>query len=164
MLIAVVFAILALACLFPETRVGGALRRLLVEAPARWLNRLKRGHVLLALLVFAGLYAAYLIGRQDGVIVAGQVAADGMGVAMAIDLATWIDVVAIALVVAATVRFREALRQAAVMARQWAESVAGLSRIARLTFARRRSRRIRSAARPRRGEDPDRPAPGLAWA
>jgi len=45
MLIAVVFAVLALALLFPETRIGGALRRLLIDAPVHRLDRIKRGHV-----------------------------------------------------------------------------------------------------------------------
>jgi hypothetical protein len=161
MLISLLCAAVALALLFPETRIGGALRRLLIEEPARKLDKLNRGHVLLALLVFAGLYAAYLIGRQDGVIVAGQVAADGMGVAMAIDLATWLDITAIALMVAATVRFREAIRLAAMHARQWASRCAGLARVALTSFARGRARRARPTPRPRRGEDPD---PGFAWA
>ena len=160
MLIALLCAAVALALLFPETRIGGALRRLLIEEPARRLNWLKRGHVLLAALVFAGLYVAYLIGRQDGVIVAGQVAGDAMGVAMALDLASWIDVVAIALLVAGAVRFREALRQAAVLARQWAQRCAGLARAAVASVARGRARRARPTRRPRRGEDPD---PGFAW-
>ena len=64
MLISLLCAAVALALLFPETRLGGVLRRLLIEAPARTLDKLKRGHVLLALLVFAGLYAAYLIGKD----------------------------------------------------------------------------------------------------
>jgi hypothetical protein len=164
MLIAVVFAVLALALWFPETRIGGALRRLLVDEPARRLGKLKRGHVLLLLLVFAGLYVAYLIGRQDGVIVAGQVAADGMGVAMAIDLATWLDITFIALAIAATVRFREAIGLAATHARQWARRCAGLLRAVLTSLARGRARRSRPASRPGRGEDPDGPAPGLAWA
>ncbi len=164
MLIAVVFAVLGMALLFPETRIGAALRRLLIEEPARRLDKVKRGHVLLAALVFAGLYVAYLIGRQDGLVVAGQVAADGMGVAMAVDLATWIDVAAIALVVAATVRLREAIRLAAVHARQWVRRCAGMARAALTSLARSRVRRVRPSPRRGPGDDPDRPAPGWAWA
>jgi len=164
MLIAVVFAVLALALLFPETRVGGALRRLLIDDAVRRLNRLKRGHVLLALVVFGFLAAAYALGRQDGVTVAGQISAEGMSYAMAFDLATWLDVTAMALVIAATVRFRDAIRLAAVQARQWARRGAGILAAALTSLARGRARRARPTPRPRRGEDPDRPAPGFAWA
>ena len=164
MLIAAVFAVLALALLFPETRIGGALRRLLIDAPVRCMNRLKRGHVLLALIVFAVLAVAYMIGRQEGLLVAGQATGEGMGVAMAVDLATWLDVTAVALIVAATVRFRDAIRLAATHARLWARRCAGRRRAARTALARSRARRAGPSSRPRRSEDPDGPAPGLAWA
>ena len=163
-MIATVFDVLALALWFPETRVGGALRRLLIDEPVRRLNTLKRGHVILALVVFAFLAAAYAIGRQDGLIVAGQMTAEGMTYAMAIDLATWIDVAAIALVIAATARSRDAIRLAAVQARQWAMRGAGLLMATLTTFARGRARRARPTPRPRHSEDPDRPTPGFAWA
>lgn len=52
MVIAVVFAILTLGLWLPETRIGGALRRLLIDQPARWLTKLRRGHVLLLLVLF----------------------------------------------------------------------------------------------------------------
>jgi len=164
MLIAVVFAVLALALLFPETRIGGALRRLLIDAPVHRLDRIKRGHVLLALLIFIALSAAYIFGRDDGLAVAGRLTGEGMDVAMAIDLATWLDLTAIALVIAATVRFGEAIGLAAIQARQWARRCAGLLRASITSLARSRSRRARPPARPRGGEDPDLPAPGFAWA
>jgi hypothetical protein len=163
MLIAMVFAVLALALGFPETRLGGALRRLLIDEPVRRLDGLKRGHVLLGLVIFAALAAAYAIGRQDGVIVAGQAVGEGMPYIMAFDLATWLDVTAIALVVAATVGLREAIRLAAVHARQWAGRCAGLL-LAPLASARARVRRPRPTRPARRSEDPDRPALAFAWA
>jgi hypothetical protein len=164
MLIAMVFAVLVLALWFPETRIGGALRRLMIDEPARRLNQVKRGHILLGLVIFAALAAAYAIGRKEGVIVVGQVTADGIAATMAIDLATWIDVTAIAVIVAATVHLRAAIRLAAIQARQWARRGAGLVRAARTSLARGRARRPRPTARPRRSEDPDRPAPGFVWA
>ncbi len=166
MLVAVVLAVLALALWFPETRTGGALRRLLIDEPVRRLNKLKRGHVLLALMVFAVLAAAYAIGRQEGVAVAGQATADTLGatIGVGIDLATWLDVTAIALALAATVRFREAIGLAAVQARQWAARLAGLLMATFTSLARGRARRARPTPRPRHGEDPDRPAPAFAWA
>jgi hypothetical protein len=164
MLIAMVFAVLALALLFPETRVGGALRRLLVDEPARRLNRLKRGHVILLLLILALLAAAYVIGRQEGVAMIGQASADTLISTLGVDLATWIDMTAIGLAVAAIARFREAIGLAAVQARQWAGRCAGALKAALVSLARGRARRPRATPRPRHGEDPDRPAPGLAWA
>ena len=163
MLIAVVFAVLALALWFPETRIGGALRRLLIDEPTRCLITLKRGHILLGLVIFAALAAAYLIASGPGVLVAGQVAADGLAYAMAIDLATWLDVTAIALVITAAVWLRQVIRPAAVQARQWAKRCAGLLRVALSSLARGRARRARPTHRPRHGQDPDRPAPAFAW-
>jgi hypothetical protein len=164
MLIAVVFAVLALALWFPETRIGGALRRLLIDEPARRSAKVKRGHVLLVLLIAVALAAAYAVGRQEGVAVAGQASGDFFATAMTIDFATWLDVTAIAAAVAATVRFREALRLAAVLARQWARRCAGLPMAALTWLARGRARRTPPAPRPRQGEDPDRPAPAFSWA
>jgi hypothetical protein len=164
MLIATVFAVLALALWFPETRSGGVLRRLLIDAPARRLDRLKRGHVVLALTVFAVLAAAWAIGRQDGLIVAGQMSAEGLSYAMVFDLATWLDVTAIALAIGAAVRLREAIGLAAVQARQWASRRAGPLMATLTSLTRGRARRPRPTPRPRHGEDPDRPATGLAWA
>jgi hypothetical protein len=164
MLIDVVFAVLVLALWFPETRIGGVLRRLLIDNPARWLAKLKRGQVLLALVIFAALAAAYAIGRQDGLIVAGQMTAEGLTYAMAFDLATWLDVTAIALAIAVTLRFRDAIRPAATQARQWARRCAGMLMATFTSLARGRDRRARPKLQPRHGEDPDRPAPGFAWA
>ena len=164
MLVALGFAVLALALGFPETRIGGALRRLLIDEPVRRLNRVTRGHALLALVVFGFLAAAWAIGRQDGLMVAGQATADGLVTAMTIDVATWLDVTAIALVVAAALRFRWAIGLAAVHAKQWAGRCAGLLMAARTSLSRGRARRARPTPRPRHGEDPDRPAPGLVWA
>jgi len=164
MLIAVVFAVLALAVWFPETRIGGPLRRLLIDEPARRLARVKRGHVLLVLLICAVLAAAWAIGRQEGVAFAGQASGDFFATAMTIDFATWLDVTAVALLVAATVRLREAIRLAAVLARQWARRCAGRLAARLMPAARGRARRSRPTPRPRHGEDPDRPAPAFAWA
>jgi len=160
MLIAMVFAVMALALLFPESGIGGALRRLLIEEPARRLGRLRRGHLLLALVLFALLAAAYAIGRQDGMIVAGQLGAEGLSYAMAFDLATWLDVTAIALILAATTPLRAAIRLATDLTRR---SVRRLMAPLR-SRASGRARRARAARPPRGGEDRDRPAPGLAWA
>jgi hypothetical protein len=164
MLIALVLGVMALALLFPETPIGGVLRRLLIDEPARRLNGLKRGHVLLALGILAVLAAAYAIGRQEGVAVVGQATADTLfnTIGLGIDLVTWLDVTVIGLVIAATVRFREAIGLAAVQARQWARRCASVLMAA--LSSRSRARRVRPTPRPRHGEDPDRPAPGFVWA
>jgi hypothetical protein len=164
MLIALVLAVLALALWFPDNRIGGALRRLLIDEPVRRLNDLKRGHVLLALGIVAILATAYAIGRQEGVALVGQATADTLvnTVGLGIDLVTWLDVTAIGLIIAATVRFREAIGLAAVQARQWARRCARV--LVAALASRSRARRPRGATRPRHGEDPDRPAPAFAWA
>jgi hypothetical protein len=161
MFIVLFCAAVAAAVWFPDTAVGAVLKRLLIERPARILNAVRRGHVATAVVVVGALGLAYAFGKNEGLLAASQASGDVIAYLAAGDLISSIDVLAIGLLIAATVRFREAIGPAAARARQWAGGLGGsMARVARS-----RARRIRSGARrPRGGEDSDRPAPGLAWA
>src|SRR5215472_14231469 len=103
MLTALVVVALAALLLFPKSAVGQALHRLLVEAPAQALNRLRRGHAALVIGVMILVAAAVALGRE-GFIVAAQTP-EFIAWFAAFDIATYVDVVAAALIVAAAVRF-----------------------------------------------------------
>jgi len=164
MLIVLLCAALALATFFPETRIGGLLNRLLIELPARKLGAVKRRHIAVGVLVVAAIALAHAVGKDEGMLAMTQAVGDGLGWLAAYDLTAYIDIVAIGVLIAATVHVRAALRVAAVQARQWAARSIGLLRGGVALRSHGRARRSRPASRPRRGEDSDRPAPGLAWA
>jgi len=107
MLIWLVAAALGAMLLFPQTTTGRALRRLLVEAPAAALNRLRRGHLALVALVGVMLAIALAMGRE-GFIVAGQVP-EAIAWFAAFDIATYVDVIALGLIVATAVRLKSAV-------------------------------------------------------
>ena len=94
--------------LFPQTPAGAVLRRLLVEAPARALSRLRRGHfALLIMLVALGVIAASF-GREL-LLVFAQGTPELVAWFAAFDIATYVDVIAAAVIVAAAVRLKAAL-------------------------------------------------------
>jgi len=107
MLIWLVAAALGAMLLFPETTIGRGLRRLLVDKPAAALNRGRRGHLALVALIGVMLAIAFAMGRE-GFIVAGQVP-EAVAWFAAFDIATYVDVVALALIVATAVRLKSAI-------------------------------------------------------
>jgi hypothetical protein len=104
--------IFGLACLlalaaFPTSSIGRVLRRYLVEAPARRLNAIKAGHIVILVglalvgLIFYGLFDA------EGLRVFGLMAPE-IGVWFStFELSLVMDVLAVGLAVAATTRFRD---------------------------------------------------------
>ena len=95
MVIVLVFAAVAAAVWFPETAVGAALRRLLIERPARMLNALKRGHVVTAVVVIGALGLAYAFGKNEGLFAATQAVGEGVSYLVAFDLVSYIDILPI---------------------------------------------------------------------
>jgi hypothetical protein len=88
--------LLAVMLLSPGGTVGGALRRALVEAPARALNRLRRGQVIFfALLALSGLGLAWLF-EADGLRLFGFMLPDLMVWFAVFDVAVFIDALLIA--------------------------------------------------------------------
>ncbi len=93
---------LAVMVLFPETGTARFLRRCLIEAPARWLNRTTVWRVLF----FAGLIAAgiamTMLFEAEGLIVYGFMAPEIALWAMMFDVGLLIDAILIAAAVIAT--------------------------------------------------------------
>ena len=76
----------------PQTPIGRALIRMMVETPAIWLCRIKRGHVLLTGgLLSIGAIAIHF-GGADAVVVMRLMSPDVAGFLITVDVATYVDV------------------------------------------------------------------------
>lgn len=128
------------------TPIGQTLRRLLVEAPARWCNRWSRGDVLLILTLLAGAALILWLMEAEGRLFLGMLGPDIVAGASMLELGTLLDVAVTALTVFATLRVKGL--------RQWATA----------RFARRmsRARRTRRPAGNPANDDGDGPALALA--
>jgi hypothetical protein len=151
MLTTVFCATLAIALLFPETTAGKLLRRLLIELPARKLDQLTPARIAFGLLIAAAIALAIVVAKIEGLILSAQAIPEGLVWFAAFDVATYIDVIGLVLLVAATVRFRtayQAIRSAAARARQWAAHCVGAIRERLQYGARDRSHRTRRKGSP----------------
>jgi hypothetical protein len=94
-----------------DAPIGRAMRRGLVEAPARMLNRVQRGQwlMLVALLCLVGVLGWLTEG--EAVRIATMGAPDLMPMLASVELGTFVDVLAVALVTASTVRLRTVVAQ-----------------------------------------------------
>jgi len=88
------------------TPIGIRLHRLLVEAPARRLSRIGRGHVLLAIVTLSIIVSVIWLLDNDGRMLVTMGLPDFLGFATAIDLSALLDLAAVAVIAAATVRVR----------------------------------------------------------
>jgi len=152
---------LATALLLPDTSVGKLFRRLLIEWPARKLSQLTPARVAFALLVATATIGLITFAKIDGLILTAQAIPDGLAWFAAFDVATYIDVIGLVLLVAATVRFRAAYRAArsvATRVRQWFSRCVGALRERYQFGARSRPHRIRRKDAPPTGDDGSWPA------
>lgn len=88
------------------TPAGGILHRILVEAPARRLSRITRGHVLLAMVTLSLIVGAIWLLDNDGRMIVSMGLPDFLSFATAIDLSALLDLAAVAVIAATTIRFR----------------------------------------------------------
>jgi hypothetical protein len=141
----------------PQTPLGAALRRLLVERPAVFLNRLRRTHWILAFAIVAVAVVAAALGRELFFVFA-QGTPELIAWIAAFDIAAYVDVIAAAVVVAAAVRLKAALTAGRLLG-------ARLGQAGRSLAGRRRSRRPRRRFGPPAGSGDGEPWPaGLAVA
>jgi hypothetical protein len=150
MLIILVCAILAAMTLWPQTPAGRFLRRWVVEAPAR---KLTPGVMIFGTFLLLAVVGALLFMKSEGMVVLAQ-APEAISWFAAFDIGTYIDVIAVAWLLAATVRLQAAGRAAA----------SALSQVRRRVLARvtGRGRAPRRARRPQRHAPP--PADdGRSW-
>ena len=143
---------MAAIALWPQTPAGRFLRRWLVEAPAR---KLTPGVMIFGAFLLLAVVGALAWGKTEGLIVAAQ-GGDAIAWFAAFDVGTYIDVIAVAWLLAATVRLR-AVAKAAQSA---------LARARRFASARMIALRSRAPRRPRRsGRRTPPPADdGRGWA
>lgn len=128
------------------TPVGRTLRRILVEAPARWCNRWSRGEVVLVLGFVVAAIAIVWVMETEGAVVFGMMAPEAIAWASMFEIGTLVDIAI------TTVTVFTALR------------VQGLRHWVAARFSRRlpRARRTRRPARPAANDDGDGPAFAVA--
>ena len=125
------------------TPIGTRLHRLLVEAPARRLSRIGCGHVLLAIVTLSIIVTLVWFLENDGRMLVTMGLPEFLGFATAIDLSALLDLAAVAVIAATTIRFRAA--------GAWVRQ--------KIAPRRPRARRVRAQhLRPPANDDEDRPA------
>jgi hypothetical protein len=88
------------------TPVGDALHHMLVEAPARRLSRIGRGQILLAIVTLSIIVTLVWFLENDGRMLVTMGLPEFLGFATAIDLSALLDLAAVAVIAATTIRFR----------------------------------------------------------
>ncbi|MFC5345076.1 hypothetical protein ACETK8_03610 [Brevundimonas staleyi] len=138
---------------FPETPVARSMRRWLIEAPARWLNRKNVWRTLFYVGLAAAGLAMIVLFEAEGAILYGAMAPEILTWAVLFDVGVLID----ALLIAAAVMATNGLRVARLQAKAFTERLAvAIRRTAG------RARRARPAIRPtKKPAADDRPAWGL---
>ncbi|MDB5417876.1 MAG: hypothetical protein JWP50_1295 [Phenylobacterium sp.] len=157
MLTILMFAAGLVLLLAPDTPIGRQLKRVLVEWPAERLSRVRPGLVLLILLLVVAGAALIAVAKSEGAFLVAQGLPEALASLAAFDVATYLDVLAIAWLFAASVRLRAvkaAIGSAMARARPW---------IARQAAPRARARRSRPASPPPANSD-DEGSPGFALA
>jgi amino acid transporter len=88
------------------TPVGAKLHRWLVEAPADRLSRISRGQLLFMLLTLSIIVSLVCLLENDGRMLVTMGLPEFLGFATAIDLSALLDLAAVAVIAAATIRVR----------------------------------------------------------
>ncbi|HEV2532807.1 hypothetical protein [Phenylobacterium sp.] len=157
MLTFVALAVGLIVWLAPETPVGKLLRRALVDWPAERLSRIRPGLVILIVLLIAASVALIVVAKNEGAFLVAQGLPEAIASIFALDVATYLDILVMAWLVAASVRLR------AVKAVIGSATARVRRLIVRRTSPRVRARRRRPAARPPPNSD-DEAWPGFALA
>jgi hypothetical protein len=169
MLILLLCAAMVVAWRWPQTPVGRTLHRLMVAWPARKLAnlspgkalpKLASGRVLLVLIVLIGIVLADGVFRGDVMMFLAQISPEGIAWFVTFDVATYFDVIALALMLAATVRMR-AVAQAL---RAWVARVREGVAVRRSSARSRRPRRPVRKPPPKSSDDDGGWAPALGHA
>ena len=155
MLLCLLLGILATLIAFPETPIGRALHRVLVEPLARRLNRIRPGHLIFAAALIGFATGLILLFEWEGVRLVGMAAPEVMSWLAMFDAAAVLDLAAVAVAMAATTRFRTVRDRVLMMAGQ-------MVTVARTVLTRGPQRAFKArptAPKPPRSDDPD-----PAWA
>jgi hypothetical protein len=151
MLLCLLLGVLATLIAFPETPIGRALHRVLVEPVVRRLSRIRPGHLIFFAALAAVVTAMILLFEWEGVRLVGMAAPEVVAWLGMFDAAAVLDLAAVAIAMAATTRFRAVRDRVLALAGQAVTAVR-----AGLRSGRQRARRDRpTAPRPTRSDDPD---------
>lgn len=155
MILVMLYVAVLVAGLWPRSDAGRVLRRLMVELPGAALGWFTPGKLLLLLGLALAVAALAVAARGDLVMFAAQGLPEGVAWMVSLDVAAYLDVIALAWLLAVTVRLRAAMQALRT----------GLSRVrqgpARRVGARARSsRRVARKAEPKSGDEDG----GWAWA
>lgn len=137
---------------------GRALRRWLVDAPARMLAGLSRRHIGAVVLVGLLGLAAVLAFEAEGLRLFSMAAPELTAWAMMFDVAVVLDLMVLIVGLRAASAWRAVARQAAAVIRPVLNAARRIG-----TAATARARRPRKARPPRPGRDDVEPMPALAW-
>jgi len=145
MLTWLLFAALVIAVLAPESQAGKLLRDLLIDLPTRQLAKLTPARIVFGLLVIAAIAGLVAFAKSDGLMLAAQGVPELIGWFAAFDVATYMDVIGLLLLIAATSRMRAAFQAScAAVVRLWRWSMRCTKR---LHFIRHKARARRQRPR-----------------
>lgn len=106
----IILALAAMAAmairLAPHSPLGRILSLWLVEAPARALSRITPGKTILFALILLAAWAAIAIAKTEGGFLVAQGAPEGMAWLLTLDVASYVDAIAVAWLLAASVRLK----------------------------------------------------------
>ena len=157
MLVFLLLSILFGLTAFDRSAAGEALRRALVQAPARMLGRLARGQVIGLLLVAVMIVVATLVFEAEGLKLAAMAAPDLIGWVLMFDVTVLFDLMVLAISLKALAGWRGLTHVATALRRRT------LQRIERLG-----ARQVRRPRKPRRPRPPrpgsDEAEPSLVFA
>jgi len=158
---------LAIALLLSYTQTGKVLRDMLIDLPVQQLAKLTPARIVLAGFVIVAIAGLIAFAKSDGLMLVAQGVPEAIGVFATFDVATYVDVIGMLLLLAAAVRVRAALQAScAVAARSWRWLMHCAKRLSsvrhRATERRRRPRK--TSPPPSDGDDRGWWAPAYAWA
>jgi hypothetical protein len=137
---------LAIALLLPNTPAGKAVRKLLIDGPARQLAKLTPARIVFGIVMMGAIAGLIVFAKTDGLMLIAQTVPEAIFWFATLDVATYLDVVGLLLLMAATIKMRAALQASfAVAARSWRWLMRGAKR---LPFSRHRA--VKRHRRPRK--------------
>jgi hypothetical protein len=88
-----------------DTATGRAMRRVLVDAPARWCSRWTRGQLISWALIFVGFGAAILVMEQEGMALVAMASPELLMLLASVEFTGLVDLIAAAVLTAGSMRF-----------------------------------------------------------
>jgi hypothetical protein len=162
MLVLWICAIMVVIARYPETPIGRVLKRLLVDKPAEALAKLTLTRAILLLAIIAIGAAVIHFARSDLLMVVAQGAPETVGWFFALDVGAYFDVIALAVLAAASLSLRALYGRArSALQLGWRLTSRVTAALGHRLSVRQRSPRRRPGARTPPSSDDER---GLGWA